>query len=138
MGGCLDGKCHNKASSHPNTQAAYNRVIGTLDEPTRPRPTIECPGGTLKCVTSLHPNDVKNPEEESVPREEESAPTQEEDVDSGEGGEPVRKGAPGTQHAETKKRPRWITCGESGTSRRQRQKPWRRCVDLPHHRRDVA
>ncbi|KAJ1203377.1 hypothetical protein NDU88_007164 [Pleurodeles waltl] len=65
--------------------------MGTLDEPTRPRPTTEYPRSTLKCVTSLRPNDVKTQKRRVCV--DESAPTQEEDADSRVGGELDRKGA---------------------------------------------
>ncbi|KAJ1186932.1 hypothetical protein NDU88_003712 [Pleurodeles waltl] len=71
------------------------RVIGTLDEARKPRPTTEYPGGTLQSVTSLRPNDVCNPGEVSVRGEEESAPTEEEeDADNGAEGNRHREGAP--------------------------------------------
>ncbi|KAJ1099380.1 hypothetical protein NDU88_004481 [Pleurodeles waltl] len=87
-------------------------VFGTLEGPTRPRPNIEYPGCTLKCVTSLRPNNVKNPEEESPPREEESAPTQGEDADSGEEGELDRKGAVGDTTRGNKEEPSLDHLGE--------------------------
>ncbi|KAJ1172019.1 hypothetical protein NDU88_003875 [Pleurodeles waltl] len=77
-----------RGTKPPSRRAS--RVIGTLDKPTKLRPTIECPGGTFECVTSLHCDNVKNQEEDAQSWEGERA--QKGDADSGDRGNPNRRG----------------------------------------------